>query len=438
MEFTIRQLRLSLFYLFIFLLPWQTRWIIRNPAWGGDVWEYSRISLYSWDILLGVLVLVSLPLIWREIKNFYPTGGHQQSERFKIFSDPFFIYLLLLLYTLTSISWSPDKTLALVWSLRLLAGGTLWLLVRALKPKLSVIGWMLAVAGTLQAGWGIGQFVTQSTWANKWLGVAIHSVGQPGSSVALTQAGIWLRAYAGQVHPNVLGGLLVITSLATVWLYLTNKSQIRKSINSYPLLLLYIVQLIGLFFSFSRGAWLALAVSLAIWWWREYGSRRVLRPIFGLAVVVFVVLGVMLWQPTAGRLFGGTRLEQQSIEERVGSVGESQGLLTSAWWRGVGLGNYTVALQQTVPGLRSWSYQPVHNIFLLILTELGIIGLGLFLWLLWFRLRPMANRNSLLLVPILITGLFDHYWWTIPSMFMLFWLLLVIAELGAREPQAGA
>jgi len=302
----------------------------------------------------------------------------------------------------------------------------------------------LAAAGTIQALWSIGQFVTQTTFANKWLGVAIHPVSQGGTSVVLTQAGIWLRAYAGQVHPNVLGGLLVVSCLATVYLIIKNYK--FKIISFYWLLVLYVVQLTGLFFSFSRGAWLALAASLCLWWWHSRPNRRELWPAFGWAAVVFVVLTVILWQPTAGRFFGHSRLEQQSVEERVGSVGESRSLLSGSWWHGVGYGNYTVALERLQPGLRSWRYQPVHNIFLLALTELGVIGLGLFLWLLWIILSPLTTRSSPLvpvaggywLMAIIFTALFDHYWWTAPSMVLLFWLVIVSASAGEQPPGQGS
>ncbi|MBI5466139.1 MAG: O-antigen ligase family protein, partial [Candidatus Kerfeldbacteria bacterium] len=373
-----------------------------------------------------------------------------------------------------------------------LEGGLLWLLVRALKPKLLIVCWSLTAAGTLQALWAIWQFVTQATFANKWLGVAIHLISQGGTSVVLTQAGLWLRAYAGQVHPNVLGGLLTITSLATAWLYfysksqisnlngqISPKSQIGKSISSYSLLLLYTIQLIGLFFSFSRGAWLALFITLGLWFYRDrpksvrsrtlaikttYGLRNAALAapdtfrlgmfefskgainILLATVMVFVLLGLWLWQPTVGRFFGGSRLEQQSVEERMGSVGESQSLLKGSWWRGLGYGNYTVALQASQPGLNSWRYQPVHNVFLLILTELGVVGLGLFLWLLWVILSPLTTHFSppvpvasgYWLVAIIVTALFDHYWWTIPSMMLLFWLVVAIAWLEDSPVSGGS
>jgi hypothetical protein len=71
--------------------------------------------------------------------------------------------------------------------------------------------------------------------------------------------------------------------------------------------------------------------------------------------------------------------------------------------------------------------QPVHNIFVLITAETGVVGLLLFLWL-WFatfrritnyELRITGTLFSLLVI-ILITGSLDHYWLTLQQGQLLF------------------
>ena len=415
-----------LFYLLVFLLPWQTRYIFHDPQLFGGTWEYGRLSLYGWDILLVVLVIWLWPRLRQELVLAF--GTHRA----------FYLFLLLVSLAFLTGAWATETLLVSYWGLRLLEGIALWLMVRALKPRLSVVCWSLLIAGTLQAVWGIAQFSTQATFASKWLGVAIHPVAQGGASVLLNEGGRWLRAYAGQVHPNVLGGLLVITSLATAWLMVNGKiknpylagRQKESRIKDWFLMVAYPVQLVGLFVSFSRGAWLALGMTLCLWWFMELQARRGLRSVLLITAAVFVLCGSVLWSPTKERIFGSnSRLEQQSVEERVGGVGESENLLKTAWWRGVGLGSYTAALAQYQPGLRAYRYQPVHNLFLLILTELGVVGLGLFLWFLYRRLLPFTIRNSLFVIPVLVTALFDHYWWTSASMMLLFWLIVAWAEL---------
>ncbi|MFA4818357.1 MAG: O-antigen ligase family protein [Patescibacteria group bacterium] len=458
MTISLNQVREYGFYLLVFILPWQTRWIIRDPLIGGEVWEYGRVSLYGWDIVLIVLLLISLLAVGQMVKNFKFLIFNFKSNfkwSFKIFKNPVLVYLLLLLFTFTSIGWAGDKVLTLYWLGRIAEVGALWWLIKFIKPRLSVVCWSLVAAGTVQALWAIGQFITQSTFASKWLGVAVHPITQYGTSVVLTDAGRWLRAYAGQVHPNVLGGLLVVTCLATI-LLISRIKNYELRIKNIILVALYIIQLVGLFFTFSRGAWLALFITLAVLIMyncvkyvrpdifcqdddqmglrlgRHYLKKR-LAVVLGYTLLVFITLGVVLWQPTVGRILGYSRLEVKSVEERMASVQDSQKVAAVNQWFGVGLGNYTVALQKIMPNERAYYYQPVHNVFLLILAELGIIGLLLFMWLIGSMVclkKPLAISHWLL-AAVLITSLFDHYWWTIPSMLVLggLWLSLSQARL---------
>ncbi len=430
MTITMFKIREYLFYLLLFLLPWQTRWIIRDSVINGEVWEYGRISLYGWDILLVVLLVLCLPTIWLKIKNFKFQSANWWTK-IKILSEPFLYYFLLLVFLVISLFWVDDKILAGFWLVRLLEAGLLWLVVWFVKPNFKKISLSFMAAGVIQAVWAIGQFAYQSTIASKWLGVAEHPLFQPGSSVVLASTGRWLRAYAGQTHPNVLGGLLVITLLFTVYLlvnYFYKNNSLGKS--KVCLLAAYLLQLGGLFFTFSRGAWLAWFMSLLAWWLFIKIDRRLLIKLGLMAGAVFVVLGVVNWQPTVGRLLGGSRLEQQSVEERVGSISDSRTMLNDYWFKGVGLGNYTVQLQQYQPGLKIYKYQPVHNLWLLVLTEIGLIGLVLWLviWFLsWLSVKSIFIK--LLSLPIIITGLVDHYWWTSASMFLLWWLLIILANI---------
>jgi O-antigen ligase len=71
--------------------------------------------------------------------------------------------------------------------------------------------------------------------------------------------------------------------------------------------------------------------------------------------------------------------------------------------------------------------QPVHNIFVLVLSETGIIGLIFFMWLLMSTVRRIKKQDQvlrisffLLLLIIIVTGSFDHYWLTLQQGQLLF------------------
>jgi len=106
--------------------------------------------------------------------------------------------------------------------------------------------------------------------------------------------------------------------------------------------------------------------------------------------------------------------------------------------------------------LNFWEYQPVHNIFLIILSELGLVGLILFIWWLlglFYVIVPrgtinnsqdgvkeninlILNNNKIhlssiifhryskgILLGFIFIMLFDHYLWDIQQGSLLFWLI---------------
>lgn len=421
MSISISKIQQLVLYLVVFLLPWQARYIFYDPTIAGEVWEYGRLSLYGWDIVLLILII----WLWPRLRQEFKVAFNQNRA--------FYFYVLLVSLTFLTSAWAIKPLLVIYWGVRLLEGGVFWLLVKILKPKLHLLMLSLALAGVIQAGWGFGQFVSQDITANKWLGVAAHPVTQAGTSVLLNEGGRWLRAYGGQAHPNILGGLLVVTLLATGWLMINSKAGAKKS--TILLVVIYTFQLMGLFLTFSRAAWLALFVSLMVSWFTWQDKRRELVVMFSITGIVFLVLGLVLWAPTKTRLWAvsTSHLEQQAIEERLTGFKESQNLLIRAWWRGVGLGNYTAALVQNEPGLRAYHYQPVHNIFLLIFTELGLVGFIIWLLFLWQRFKVYPRSLVVFIVPLAVTLFFDHYWWTQASMMLIFWLILAIPEISTHD-----
>ena len=102
---------------------------------------------------------------------------------------------------------------------------------------------------------------------------------------------------------------------------------------------------------------------------------------------------------------------------------------------GVGLGNFLVELPKNLPSRTIYFLQPVHNIYLLLLSETGIVGLGSFLLLLWYIFQRI--RNSKLKAPIvalLLLGLIDHYPLTLQQGQLLFTLFLSLSLLKKLDP----
>jgi len=106
--------------------------------------------------------------------------------------------------------------------------------------------------------------------------------------------------------------------------------------------------------------------------------------------------------------------------------------------KGIGIGNYTAYTnaKDQLYGVekQSSAYQPVHNIYLLVISELGIFGLLALLLFLLSNTRCLTWKNpwtlglSLAVVSLLTIGLFDHYLWTLHFGILLFWITFSLLE----------
>jgi hypothetical protein len=72
-----------LYPLFAFLLPLQTRWIVRDAPVGDSVWEYGRVSVYGFDVVLVLINLLILFIYLRQRTIVIPAEAGIQKEKQK-------------------------------------------------------------------------------------------------------------------------------------------------------------------------------------------------------------------------------------------------------------------------------------------------------------------------------------------------------------------
>jgi O-antigen ligase len=146
------------------------------------------------------------------------------------------------------------------------------------------------------------------------------------------------------------------------------------------------------------------------------------------------------------RIVSSSRLEQKSFTDRATYFQQATELLEENWLHGVGINNYTLAVEDSVAsGLPGKEYQPVHNVYLLVFTELGFFGLIVFLALIILVIRNawlVISKHpvniwvvvySAIFGAMLVLFLFDHYFWTLSSGIMLFWLMLGLWQKAVEE-----
>jgi hypothetical protein len=431
------------FYALVFLLPWQTHLILRSGALNRGVWEYGEINLFGTHILLAGLLLLFFILSLR--KNSSSLAGNDKKFQLSSFfgGEGGVLWIILSLFDLAvfvSIFFAPDKILALYrYVLFLLGIGLFWLIVKIKGDKIKLAAAFFS-ALFIQAVLSIQQFLTQSVFASKWLGMAAHMPADLGVSVVETfgRDGFperWLRAYGSWPHPNISSAFLLVGLLVLIWTIANHRRTAEKKSDSRLIVynFLAVVLFAGLIFSFSRSAALALVVGIGFFlgWFIFHRDWRALKNLAGIIFPLMVLLACIfagynsLFQT---RLAAVSRLEEKSFSERKMYQADSLALLKEHWVFGVGLGNYTKALALKEPK-RPWYYlQPVHNTFLLVWAETGIFGLIFFVSLPACLFQWALKRKNVLSLSILaalvIMMLFDHYFWSLPGSLLFFWLSL--------------
>ena len=425
-----------LLYTFGFLLPWQIRWIIYDPRVGGDVWEYGRISLYAFDVVFVIL------LAYYFVKRIRESRG-QVSK----------ILILIFLYITASILfWVDNKLISFYWLLRLMQGmGLIYILKKIDFSRVKLAG-SFVMSMVLSAGLGIYQFLFQEAFASKWLGLAYHSARDLGASVVEFTDQRWLRAYGSLPHPNVLGGFVVVALIIVFYLYNFFSSE-HEEIKKLEIKKLRILKLLlvanclvlcaGLFFAFSRAAWLVfLIISLLYYLLTLLPKYRLWRPGRKLMFFCFFCFFVLciIFLPLVKTRLGlseSTRLEVMSNVQRLTGYTESFEVIRNNLWLGAGLGNYTNELQKIYPNYSGWVYQPVHNVYLLMFSEIGVVGVILIIILLSCylvrRSKVSKSPESKVFVFIFLCFyvfmfMFDHLWWTLSSGMLLTFLILGILD----------
>ena len=414
-------------YLLIIILPFQTRLMLSSGEDRLGFLEYERISLYASDILIVALLILWLIVFLK---------GPKKVKELPIY---WWIIAGLDLVIFISIFYAPDKALAFYHYLLFIEGIGLFFLILNAKYNKLFFYLFLAISLLIQSVLSIFQFLSQGSPASKWLGMASHFPADLGASVIDTFGadGIgerWLRAYGSFDHPNILGAFLVIGIL--LLLYLMLKGRVKPKTAELNLCLVAsVVSILALVFSFSRSSWLALLFGVLLLLIYFAFLRNKLAQIKILTFIFISSLIIAAPFFTYNNLFvtrisGEGRLEEKSINERTKYSMEESLLIRDKIFTGAGIGNYIGVQTEKRPSDPFWAFEPVHNTFLLILSEIGIVGLLMFLAMIsYLAVESFARKNIVnlsILASLVIMMLLDHFWWSLHFGILFFWLIMAL------------
>lgn len=404
---------------FLILFPFQTIWIFEERLIGGSKWEYGTTGLFLNEILLWLIIVLfavwySSQIHWNTLKRPSIRSLFGSLDRRLALAA-----LLFVLFVVASLISGEDSQLALQAARHILAA-LLFFFIILLSPIhiADLLNWLF-VSGVIQSLIALFQFGFQSSPELTLFGMSAHRPEMIGASIVGGDAiGRVLRGYGSFPHPNMLGGFL--SSLLVLFSLAAHRLCARSWITALTITMLFI----GLFVSFSRGAWIALLVFILLFTFfverREKNRGRSSRA-FLIGLSVFALLVFIFFSLVATRFRGASPHEALSTSERIEGARTALAIIQENPLFGVGPGGYTVELKRRPPALSGWQIQPAHNAGLLFLSELGLLGTALFLFLLfsWGRFLfsslpkeewPFARR-SLMIAGIfaLFLGSVDHY-----------------------------
>jgi len=260
---------------------------------------------------------------------------------------------------------------------------------------------------------------------SSWLGLASRDASQLGDAVFTGGGERVLRAYGSFPHPNVFGGFLGV-GLFAWWGAMASIQRGWAKRNHLVITGIGTVALMfGMFLTGSRSAFLGVFVGLLlVFVVKSIPSMRIARPVaatLGLAAVLGSLLASFYLTDFASSIRGGGVNEERSLTERVELYEEFVPYMASTnLIIGRGLGSYVLSLSDQYPGKSVFDYQPVHNVFLLILAELGALGLFAMLsWgasVAWVNVSRFPHRDALYAFGmgnvVFMICFFDHYLWS--------------------------
>jgi hypothetical protein len=200
--------------------------------------------------------------------------------------------------------------------------------------------------------------------------------------------------------------------------YLFHRPNINRVV--YWMFIFICAALVVISFSKSTITVFFLVTLLYLMKQKQYGGNAPLRGV----IIIFVTF--------VSALFFKASTDPLTISKRITLTLDSLSIIKSHAFIGTGLGNYLYAQADYPQHYPSFILQPVHNILLLLAAEVGI---PVFIILSYFFVRHIRSflLPSSFFLPfavILLTGMLDHYWFTLQQN----WLLLgVVWGLTHRE-----
>ncbi len=346
-------------------------------------------------------------------------GLYQQ--RMRLFEKGGIWLALIFFCAVISIACSPlaNYPIPYIRLLQLLTPFALYLFLSSgliAKEKLfKIFSWSLLGSGLFQATLASIQYLSQKT-----LGLRMLGEQTLGPNISVSGGRLWLfssqigdtpmtvfRTMGTLPHPNVLGGLLVLSLLITTYFF-----QERRSWRLW-LAPCYLLQLFALATTYSRSAIFAYLLGTLLWFAM---TRTWMKATALLIILSGMLIGTLFSEQylQRGGIVNYTPLARASDQERLYYQNIAFRMIKEHPLTGIGYGQFS--LRSPSFGAEPTQIGAPHNIYLILAAEMGLLSLFAFLG--WIGMlfvnawRSKQKETALLMgafAAFLFIGLCDFY-----------------------------
>lgn len=262
-------------------------------------------------------------------------------------------WILFLIVSFSTIIFSFNKASSLAECARLLSIFSIYFLGYLLienKKDLSRLLRAIVISVIVPVVFAVYQYITQA-------------------GISLPFEGIYNRIYGTFAHPNLFAYYLLLP--ISILLFVAIKTNLRKSSNALMVAFLPVL-LILLVLTYTRGAWLAFLIILAVFGLFKYRSILIIGGI-AIAIAYFMVPSIH------DRVINLVANPYSSVSWRIELWKDSIGYIKGNESFGYGVGT----AKELILNKRGESFgsSDPHNDYLKIALESGLVGLGAYLLL---------------------------------------------------------
>lgn len=287
------------------------------------------------------------------------------------------------------------------------------------EKQFKFILYIFSIAAVITAFYGLYQYMFGDLYSQAWLDKEMFE-------------DIKMRVYSTFENPNVYGEYLILAIPIIAGLLWTEKGIFKKLFWLGSLG----VTMLALALTFSRGCWLGIILAIGLL------AIMIDRRFILLGIVVLLFLPFVLPESIINRFLSIGNMGDSSTSYRVYIWMGTLAMLADYWFSGIGLGITSFNMIYPIYSYNNISAPHSHNLYLQLVVEFGIVGLIVFLGMLYnFYKETIISicKKKNILTSSLIAGvsgfmlqsMFDHTWYNY-RVVLIFWIIIAFGLVSTK------